>query len=188
MTRSVNVVPILSANMRLCLERLAKAKGPRFAHWPEAKTHYALFRLRLVKWVCPVVEHGWSAGCDAHVTGTCGWVLTDAGRSVLASLPTREPAPLPREFHRILLSELPDWEARGWRPAVELACGAVGADPWCGGTLATITVTRDSCEVCGDQSTSGSSPCSGECALLAAGQPVHGFVYLGDDRKPKGVE
>jgi hypothetical protein len=47
-----------------------------------------------------------------------------------------------REFHRVLLADLPAWEAKGWRPAVELG-GAVGADPWCAGTLATVTVTRD---------------------------------------------
>lgn len=63
-----------------------------------------------------------------------------------------------REFHRILLSELPDYEADGWRPAVELVCGAVGADPWCGGALATITVVRD----------------------------VTALVVLGDDRRPEG--
>ena len=46
------------------------------------------------------------------------------------------------EFRRVVLDELALAEAEGWRPAVELPCGAVGADPWCAGTLAIVTVVR----------------------------------------------
>ena len=46
------------------------------------------------------------------------------------------------EFRRVVLDELAQAEAEGWRPAVELPCGAVGADPWCAGTLAIVTVVR----------------------------------------------
>lgn len=47
-----------------------------------------------------------------------------------------------RLYRTILLSDLPHLEAEGWRPAVQSG-GAVGCDPWCGGTLATVLVVRE---------------------------------------------
>ncbi len=47
------------------------------------------------------------------------------------------------EFRRVLLEELAQAEAEGWRPAVELPCGAVGADPVSGGTIAAVAVVRE---------------------------------------------
>jgi len=46
-----------------------------------------------------------------------------------------------REFRRVLLTDLPEFEAQGWRPAI-VEAGAVGCDPWCAGTLATVLVER----------------------------------------------
>lgn len=47
-----------------------------------------------------------------------------------------------REYMRVTLEDLPRLEAEGWRPAVELACGAIGIDPFSAGLGAGITVWR----------------------------------------------
>ena len=48
-----------------------------------------------------------------------------------------------REYLRTTLDRLPALMAEGWRPAVELECGAIGIDPFSAGTGAGVTVWRE---------------------------------------------
>ncbi len=54
------------------------------------------------------------------------------------------PASTPaREYRRVLLEDLAAAESEGWVPVVQAELGAVGADPFCAGTLASVLVARD---------------------------------------------
>lgn len=46
-----------------------------------------------------------------------------------------------RLYHRVLLADLPEYEAQGWMPAVT-RFGAVGASPFNGGLGAEVLVWR----------------------------------------------
>lgn len=48
-----------------------------------------------------------------------------------------------RELHRVFLVDLPEWESRGWRPAVTSSCGAVGASPFSAGLGAEVLIERE---------------------------------------------
>jgi hypothetical protein len=51
-----------------------------------------------------------------------------------------------RAYRRVLLEDLPEAEAQGWKPAVESA-STVGADPFAAGTQASVLVYRDDPEL-----------------------------------------
>ena len=55
------------------------------------------------------------------------------------------PVPVVYEYHRVLLEAVPEWIAKGWRPAVEQE-GAIGAVPICGGTEAEALMVREIAE------------------------------------------
>lgn len=48
-----------------------------------------------------------------------------------------------REFHRVLLADLPNWEADGWRPCMTSPCGAVGVSPFSAGLGAEVLIERE---------------------------------------------
>lgn len=48
-----------------------------------------------------------------------------------------------RELHRVLLADLPAWEAKGWRPCTSLACGAVGVSLFSAGLGAEVLIERE---------------------------------------------